>query len=265
MLNFHSSIVINSRTTIILSTLNENSLLITWPEQISELQHQAIIHCQQLLIANKNLYIVDTVASYNSLLICYQFIKTPTKSLINHITLILKTELNNELSHSKVGQQTKNNHQAKEVVIPVCYTEQYGWDLKHVASSTGLTINEVIEKHTNASYNAYALGFTPGFCYLAKTADALHLPRRSTPRTQIPRGAVAIAEQQTAVYPNQSPGGWHILGQTPMSMYTLKNDSFIPKINIGDTVRFKAIDQITFEKISKEYVDNYSRSKRVAK
>lgn len=247
MLTFNTNIVINKQTTVTLSALNENSLLLTWPEHISVLQHQTIIYCQQLLNANKNLHIIDTVVSYNSLLICYHYVKTPIQTLIDYITCLLTNELPHNLSHELSPLlDAKKNQQTKEVIIPVCYNEQYGWDLNEVANATGLTINEIIEKHTSTSYNAYALGFTPGFCYLAKTDNTLHLPRKSTPRIKVPQGAVAIAEQQTAVYPNESPGGWHILGQTPLPMFSLQNGNFIAKINIGDSVRFKAIDQKTF-------------------
>lgn len=255
MLVSNLNIVINKQTSISLTALNENSLLLTWPEHISLLQHQTIIHCQQLLNANKNLHIIDTVASYNSLLVCYHYVKTPTKTLINYLTYLLKHELSLLLNPPQ-------NQQTKEIVIPVCYNEKYGWDLKHVANATGLTINNIIEKHTSIIYNAYALGFTPGFCYLAATDSALHLPRKSTPRIKVPRGAVAIAEQQTAVYPNESPGGWHILGQTPLPMYSLLKDDFIATVNIGDSVRFTAIDQKTFIDMSQKYAKNFSKNER---
>ena len=90
------------------------------------------------------------------------------------------------------------------------------------------------------------MGFTPGFCYLASLPNILHLPRKASPRTQVPKGAVAIAEQQTAVYPNQSPGGWHIIGQTPLPMYSTKNGQFNAKINVGQNVKFYAISKAEF-------------------
>ena len=91
------------------------------------------------------------------------------------------------------------------------------------------------------TYTAYALGFTPGFCYLATLDKKLRLPRRTTPRTNVPAGAVAIAEQQTAIYPTESPGGWHIIGQTPIELYRAKDESFLPKITVGDQVKFTEI------------------------
>ena len=118
--------------------------------------------------------------------------------------------------------------------IPVRYD---GPDLLEVAERTGLTVDEVIARHSARSYRAYACGFQPGFAYLGDLDEALVLPRRSSPRLRVPPGSVAIAGRQTAVYPLQTPGGWHLIGSTPLRMFdATRNPPAL--IHPGDEVRF---------------------------
>jgi KipI family sensor histidine kinase inhibitor len=120
------------------------------------------------------------------------------------------------------------------VEIPVIYD---GADLTEVSAATGLSIAEVIERHSAATYSAAFLGFTPGWAYLVGLDPALHLPRRSTPRTVVPAGSVAIASEFTGVYPTNSPGGWHLLGHTDAVMFDAKRDK-PALVMAGDRVRF---------------------------
>ncbi len=125
----------------------------------------------------------------------------------------------------------------REVIIPVRYN---GEDLEDVARATGLSVGEVIARHSAPRYYAYALGFTPGFAYLGDVDTSLVLPRRSTPRVRVPAGSVAIAGAQTAVYPSSTPGGWHLLGTTTLVMFDPQRDP-PALIRPGDLVRFEAI------------------------
>lgn len=120
------------------------------------------------------------------------------------------------------------------VEIPVVYA---GPDLDEVSVATGLSVAEVIELHSSAVYSAAFLGFTPGWAYLIGLAPELHLPRRSTPRTVVPAGSVAIASEFTGVYPTNSPGGWHLLGHTDAVMFDPHRDK-AALVMAGDRVRF---------------------------
>jgi KipI family sensor histidine kinase inhibitor len=125
---------------------------------------------------------------------------------------------------------------SRHIEVPVVYD---GADLQDVAERTGLSVDDVIRAHSERTYRAYVLGFLPGFAYLGDLDDALVLPRRATPRVRVPRGSVAIAGRQTAVYPFQTPGGWHLLGTTPISVFDPQRDP--PALILpGDTVRFVA-------------------------
>jgi KipI family sensor histidine kinase inhibitor len=120
------------------------------------------------------------------------------------------------------------------VEIPVRYD---GPDLASVAEQTGLTVDEVIRRHSSRTYRAYVAGFAPGFAYLGDLDESLVLPRRATPRVRVPRGSVAIAAAQTAVYPLETPGGWHLIGTTPSVMFDADRDP-PALIRAGDTIQF---------------------------
>jgi inhibitor of KinA len=138
----------------------------------------------------------------------------------------------------------------KSVEIPVCYDEEFGPDLRDVASFHRLTTERVIQLHCAQVYHAYFLGFAPGFAYLGDLPNEIATPRRESPRRQVPAGSVGIAGRQTAVYPFATPGGWRLLGRTPLQMFRAGRKPG-PLIAIGDAVRFRAISRDEFYKLEK--------------
>jgi inhibitor of KinA len=135
------------------------------------------------------------------------------------------------------------------VDVPVCYGGELGPDLESVAASAGLTEDDVVAIHSGTTYRVYVVGFVPGFPYMASVDRRLALPRRATPRTRVPAGSVAIAAGQTGIYPSETPGGWHLIGRTPLKPYDAERaEAFAFKP--GDRVRFHAIDRGTFERDS---------------
>ena len=127
------------------------------------------------------------------------------------------------------------------VTIPVCYGGELGPDINEVAGLHNLTIDEVIHLHSSAEYKVYMIGFVPGFAYLGGLTDLLSTPRKGTPRNIVPAGAVGIAGKQTGIYPLETPGGWQIIGQTPVKLF----DADRPQpslLKAGDRVVFKPID-----------------------
>jgi inhibitor of KinA len=126
--------------------------------------------------------------------------------------------------------------------IPVCYGGEFGPDLEHVASYTGLASHEVIERHSSAEYRVYLLGFLPGFPYLGGLDPRLATPRRGTPRTAVPAGSVGIGGMQTGVYPLESPGGWQLIGRSPVILFDpLRMPPTL--LSPGDLVRFRPIER----------------------
>ncbi len=132
------------------------------------------------------------------------------------------------------------------VCIPVCYDSRCGMDLEDVAEHCRISVDEVIRLHSSADYSVSFLGFSPGFAYLAGLPSKLAAGRLSTPRRLVPAGSVGIAGTQTGVYPLDSPGGWKIIGRTPMRMFDPEAEP-PTAIHLGDQVRFVPIDSREFE------------------
>jgi inhibitor of KinA len=129
--------------------------------------------------------------------------------------------------------------------VAVCYDEEYGPDLPEIAAFAHTTIDQVIALHSGTTYRVYVIGFMPGFAYMASVDPRIALPRRSTPRTRVPAGSVAIAAGQTGIYPGDTPGGWHLIGRTRAMVYDPQRPQpflFEP----GDRVRFRPIERAEF-------------------
>lgn len=133
----------------------------------------------------------------------------------------------------------------RQVEIPVCYGGEYGPDLEEVAALHKTTPEEVIQLHSSETYLVYFLGFVPGFAYLGELPNELVTPRLATPRKKVPAGSVGIAGHQTGVYPFETPGGWRLLGRTPLAMFRADREG-LSRLSIGDRVRFVPISQERF-------------------
>jgi inhibitor of KinA len=132
------------------------------------------------------------------------------------------------------------------IEVPVCYENEFAPDLDEVAEHTGLSPDEIVRRHTDATYHVSCVGFTPGFPYLSGLPPELATPRRASPRKEVPAGAVAIGGTQTGIYPRKSPGGWNIIGRTPLWLFDVQRDP--PALfHAGDRVRFRKISQQEFE------------------
>jgi KipI family sensor histidine kinase inhibitor len=133
----------------------------------------------------------------------------------------------------------------RSVVLPVYYAPESGEDLERLAANAGLSIEDVIAIHSGGNYRVYAIGFAPGFAYLGEVDERIAAPRLPTPRQRVPRGAVAIADRQTAVYPAVSPGGWNLIGRCPVRMFDPDATPSMP-VAVGDRVRFEPVSRQRF-------------------
>ena len=169
--------------------------------------------------------IVDLIPTYRSLLVEYD------PSLISH------SDLKARLVDIRGDADEAPESDAAVVHLPVLYGGEHGPDLEFIAQSAGISTDEVIALHSGTEYPVYMMGFTPGFPYLGGMTERIATPRRATPRGKIPAGSVGIAEAQTGVYPIESPGGWQLLGRTPLRLFDVTRDP--PSlIDAGDSVRF---------------------------
>lgn len=140
----------------------------------------------------------------------------------------------------------------RRVEIPVCYGGEFGPDLAEVCAIHGLTPAQVVELHASTEYLVYFLGFVPGFAYLGELPEALVTPRLVVPRRSVPAGSVGIAGNQTGVYPFATPGGWRLIGRTPVAMFRVEREGF-SLLAIGDRVRFAPISAERFGELEKEW------------
>lgn len=132
------------------------------------------------------------------------------------------------------------------IEIPVCYGGEFGPDLEAVAAVNGLKPKQVIEIHSGQDYLIYAIGFAPGFPYVGGVPDAIASPRKTTPRFKVPAGSVGIAGNQTGIYPIESPGGWQIIGRTPLSLF--QPEQHPPTLlEGGQYIRFRPIEKVEFD------------------
>jgi len=133
--------------------------------------------------------------------------------------------------------------------VPVCYEGACGPDLEAVAEWSGCSTSEVIARHSGIEYRVFMIGFLPGFAYLGTVDDRIAAPRRAAPRLKVPAGSVGIAGRQTGVYPLQSPGGWQIVGRTPIGMFDPRRQPPV-RMQAGDRVRFVPIDSAEFARLA---------------
>jgi len=140
---------------------------------------------------------------------------------------------------------------ARVIELPVCYGGEHGPDLPEVAEFAGCTTEEVVERHLAPEYRVLMLGFLPGFPYLGVVDERIAMPRRAAPRAHVAAGSVAIAGRQTGVYPTRSPGGWRVIGRTPLTLFDPGTDP-PARLGPGDRVRFRRIDTATFTRFPLE-------------
>jgi KipI family sensor histidine kinase inhibitor len=174
--------------------------------------------------------VVELVPSYRSLMVVYDPLRTGFDRLRDEIL-----SLQQAADPSLVPQP-------RTLSVPVVYGGEYGPDLDWVAGFHKISPEQVVTLHTGTTYRVYMIGFTPGYPYLGELPEALATPRRETPRTVVPQGSVAIAQRQTGIYPVQSPGGWNILGWTPIKLFDASQWPPTP-LEMGDRVRFFPIQR----------------------
>ncbi|MFT4537157.1 MAG: inhibitor of KinA [Saprospiraceae bacterium] len=221
-----------SKFDIQVSQMGESAILIEWPQRIDESILEDVISFKNLVLKSQSNKLVNHTPAYSSLLLQYD-------QSLNFETMRRELLELYQLSNTSINIRTKEWH------IPVCYHASLALDLESFISKS-ISHKDLIQLHTGGIYRVYMIGFLPGFLYLGGLPEQLHLPRKLTPDLKIPKGAIAIGGQQTGIYPMVSPGGWHVIGQTPLSLFDINSDTPTP-IRQGDMVKFYEIDMKTYE------------------
>ena len=205
--------------------LGDSSVLIQLGNDIDFKINQHVHLLSKLIEASNINGIIETVPAYATLLVHYDPL------------MLSFTQIKN-LLHEKINQtQETTSQKPHRVEVPTIYGGGYGVDLEHVAHHLNLAVHEVIRIHSEKVYTVYMMGFTPGYPYMGKLDDSLVMPRLETPRTRVSAGTVAIAGLQTGIYSVDSPGGWNLIGWTPLKLFDPNSDApfiFTP----GDEVKF---------------------------
>lgn len=229
--------------TPVIIPLHERALLVSFGHTIDVTVNKQVQALDEALHAAPFPGFIETVPAYSSLTIFY----SPVEVLRQMSTPTAYAFVVNVVQE-KLKQQTltsNDNHAITRppIIIPVLYN---GPDLEEVARQHQLSVDEVIQLHTGKSYRVFMLGFMPGFPYLGLVDDRIATPRRSTPRTNVLAGSVGIAGSQTGIYPHDSPGGWNLIGQTPLRLFRPGAD--VPALlQPGDEVFFQAITEEEFQ------------------
>ncbi len=219
--------------------IHDRALTIEFSTSISEEINLLVLQLHASLEKNPFDGFIESVPAYSSLTVYFKediSIAKVESTLLEFYTQCIASSSTNIV----------NSIQSTKHIIPVCYDIEFGLDLEEVATSCKLSIQEVIAIHTTIAFRVYMIGFVPGFAYMGTIPVALETKRKNNPRLAVPEGSVAIAGLQTGIYPATIPGGWNILGKTPVKMFdkTKEPCSFL---QAGDTVQFKSITKKEFE------------------
>lgn len=209
--------------------------------QISLETHHTVALVIKTLEAARIPGIVEFVPSYASVCLYYDPLILDYRRLANEIK---------ELPILEETQGVFSSQTRKE--IPVCYGGEYGPDLAFVAQHCGLTPEEVVDRHVNSQYLVYMLGFLPGFAYLGGMDEQIACPRLAVPRTKIPAGSVGIAGGQTGIYPLNSPGGWQLIGRTPLRLFAPERETGQFFLSAGDWICFVPISAEEYRRMEEQ-------------
>ncbi len=215
------------------------AVLISWPKLIDTEILKNINLFRHKIRADMGEYVLETAPAYNSLAVFFDTTKIKYSSVVTDLKEIYSSKDQKLLTANKIWK------------IPVCYEDEYGIDLAMLAKAKKLSKKKIIELHSKPFYDVYFIGFLPGFLYLGGLKPELEHPRKANPRIKINQGDVALAGNQTGIYPRVSPGGWNIIGNSPLCFF--KPDEYPPCFAVsGDKLKFVPVDKLKHAEIKKE-------------
>ena len=218
--------------------LGDSALTVDFGNRINQPTNEKVLQLFYRL-QNSAPFIRDVIPAYSSLTVYYDVWQL-------HSTKTSAYEAAKQWIEEKLKEETETKHSIhRQVEIPVCYAETFAPDLHSLAGVKELSVDEVIHIHTSKYYRVYMIGFLPGFAYMGTVDERIATPRKSQPRLAVPAGAVGIAGEQTGIYPLVSPGGWNIIGQTPLKLFDAVRAEPV-LLQPGDVVRFYTMTEDEF-------------------
>jgi KipI family sensor histidine kinase inhibitor len=221
-----------------IAAVGDAALMVEFEERVDEAVNAQVLALAAAVRAASIRGIRDVVPTFRSVAVYFDPVRTDRQRLMQTLETLTSGPLPETQRES-----------GRMVDLPLCYDPEFAPELADVAQQTGLQCGEVVDLHAARTYRVFMLGFVPGFAYLGTLDRRLALPRRPTPRTAVEPGSVAIAGEQTAVYPSRTPGGWHIIGRTPSTMFAVEREP-PALLQPGDRVRFTPIARSEFARLS---------------
>jgi inhibitor of KinA len=233
--------------------LGDSALVVRVPEQFEDAPEETldeVLRVFQLLQRAAIPGIVELAPAYTSVAVFFDpVVVLKSCSAAEGVFDQLAKRIRSAISAASLRRRRRIAASAPRLIeIPVCYDAEFGFDLDRVAEHTRLSAREIVDVHSAGEYRVACIGFLPGFTFLAGLPKNLATPRRDVPRKKVPRGSVGIGGAQTGIYPLQSPGGWNLIGRTPVKLFDpVKNPPTL--LRPGDRVRFRAITREEFDSL----------------
>ena len=226
-----------------INQISEQAFLLDFGSNIDIQTNSFVIsfanHILNHIKENYKLGIKNCVPSYNKILIQFDPDSQKKGKILDFLYSIKLKEI-------------KYNDSHKIIEIPICYEKEYSLDLIDISNQTNLTKEKIIDIHLNTSFHVYMIGFMPGLPFMGDIDESLSVPRKLSPRVNVPKGSVGIVDNLCVIYPNNSPGGWNIVGSTPLNLF-LKNNIEPTVLKPGNQVKFKSISKSEFDLITKSH------------
>jgi inhibitor of KinA len=213
----------------------DTALVVEFGDRIDHVLSDRVLRLRASIRASRTPGIIETVPTFRSLLVLYDPLTIGTEHLITSIEALL-------------DEGARQARSGKLWRLPACYDLSHAPDLPEVAERTGLSPEEIVRVHSETDFYVYMMGFAPGHPYMGDLPDSLALPRRKDPRVKVPTGSIAISGNLSVIYPIESPGGWHLIGASPIRLFD--SDAAQPSLlSPGDKVRFSRIGAVEFSEI----------------
>ncbi|KAB2919148.1 MAG: 5-oxoprolinase subunit PxpB [Hyphomicrobiaceae bacterium] len=214
----------------------DTALVVEFSDRIDRRVSALVLTLAEKLDAAAIPGVIEVVPTFRSLMVHYEPLRLPQAELRQRLGPLIE---------GMAATERDGRHWR----LPACYDESLGPDLADVAQRTGLSVHQVVERHSATTFHVYMMGFLPGFPYLGDLPPELELPRRESPRIKVPAGSIAIAMAMTSIYSLESPGGWHLIGRTPVPLWDLRRDPPV-LLAAGDKIIFEPISLREFEALT---------------
>jgi inhibitor of KinA len=222
--------------------LGDSALTVDFGNRIDEALNKRVLYLFGKM-QKLSPHIIDVVAAYSSLTFYYDVsaLRSTGQPAFEAVKKMIEPFL-------REGQDTTDSFQSRSIRIPVCYAKAFALDIDELAEQKSLSVTDVVHLHTAKTYRVYMIGFLPGFAYMGSVDERIATPRKTQPRTAVPAGSIGIAGEQTGIYPLASPGGWNIVGRTPVKLFAAEKQ---------EPVLLQTGDEITFYSITEDEFENY--------